>query len=530
MAKKEKRASDSRNPSDVNSTEELKTISPESEYQPWEKRPLSVPQNIQRTRAKYASFEQFQNENPTRMEMAAALNSMRCFEIDELIDMCPNQQKRIYCEGHKPKELIFRYSMCSSDNPYHASYPGISIYDGHGEGLCIKYQTAEGEKKKKVLTVGCIRKVKNILEDDILFETETMEAPYQKLILDGTEYTFYLSVKGRENTLTGSNIHCCRKDYEHCIHAAHMIDTLEQIRDILVPCGVPAGCFSMADNIKEEKTEVKKAMGKDLRKTVETMCRSSIRKYGVAIIWSAIDPDYEQFFRERFGLATDDDYITFVKLYLKAVENNYIGKDYFEMRQTAEKCIEEVIDQYQFTEEKKRETVQMFIVFFLRNLIQDQVEIAQRENYQGEIPEIGDDDINVLDLADCFACAHVDPDYIKQAEFLDTIGITYEYDQPHMVCWFSAQITLGSGNYSRTVPNYSSKLTYNRLNNPYSLLWIATVLGEDFDTIRKVSDEMNQKKNLAAMSGIVRKNIPFSRILELYDAMCSEGEEENNDE
>ena len=52
-------------------------------------------------------------------------------------------------------------------------------------------------------------------------------------------YEFFFAVKGRENEMYGSNIQDCREDYEHCMHSAHAIRALEEIRDILTEEGVP---------------------------------------------------------------------------------------------------------------------------------------------------------------------------------------------------------------------------------------------------------------------------------------------------
>ena len=73
----------------------------------------------------------------------------------------------------------------------------------------------------------------------MLFETEHLEDPYQSCILDGMFYGFFFAVKGCENEMSGYNIGECRMDYEHCIHSAHAICALEEIRSILMGTGVP---------------------------------------------------------------------------------------------------------------------------------------------------------------------------------------------------------------------------------------------------------------------------------------------------
>ena len=43
----------------------------------------------------------------------------------------------------------------------------------------------------------------------------------------------------------GSNIEKCRGDYVHCMHSAHAIRALEEIRDILADEGVPKKYFEL---------------------------------------------------------------------------------------------------------------------------------------------------------------------------------------------------------------------------------------------------------------------------------------------
>lgn len=94
-------------------------------------------------------------------------------------------------------------------------------------------------------------------------------------------------------------------------------------------------------------------------------------------------------------------------------------------------------------------------------------------------------------------------------------GVWYSSQKEHMVGWFSDQLTLGSGSYTRQKPNRSARTTYNRLVNSGSLLWIAEALGEDSSVVQAAADaalsEPNQKKRPA----LIRKYITWSRIAEL---------------
>ena len=89
------------------------------------------------------------------------------------------------------------------------------------------------------------------------------------------------------------------------------------------------------------------------------------------------------------------------------------------------------------------------------------------------------------------------------------------YDQLHMVTWFSGQLSLGNGKYSRSRPNHSAKVTYERLLNPFSLLWIAAALGEDKDLVIRTGYEIKDYLTYRAKCGVVRRAIPWKRIYEL---------------
>ena len=227
---------------DSTETQEGKEVT----YLPWEKRPLLIPENQKRTIKKYQSIFEFQDDFPTKEEKEKVLDSMRCFEIDELIHLAPNVQAKIYYSSHKRRELIFRYEKHPVFYFYNApDYVPLSVYNGPDGSRCAEYTDDDGQVVSVRLSWDMIQKIQAAMTDNLLFETEDLEHPYEKFIMDGYEYTFYVSVLGRENTLSGSNIRYCRKDYEHCIHAAHMIDTLEQIREILVHAGVPEKYFEI---------------------------------------------------------------------------------------------------------------------------------------------------------------------------------------------------------------------------------------------------------------------------------------------
>ena len=138
--------------------------------------------------------------------------------------------------------------------------------------------------------------------------------------------------------------------------------------------------------------------------------------------------------------------------------------------------------------------------------------LEQQEH--AELPPIepGEEDFHNTELATVFAHLPPQPEI---AACLQTINISWTYDRLHMVVWFSSQLSLGSGRYSRSCPNHSAKTTYERLLNPYSLLWIAAALGEDKDLVIRTAHETEGYDTYRAKCGVIRRAIPWKRIYEL---------------
>lgn len=185
-----------------------------------------------------------------------------------------------------------------------------------------------------------------------------------------------------------------------------------------------------------------------------------------------------------------------------------------------------LLAKYQYPEEEIEDSVHFMICKFLMGRVEVFRQISINEGGPEEIPEMPADDIDNFTMAMIFANLPPQPDV---AAYLKEINVNYDYDHLHMVTWFSAQMHHGRGNYSRTEHNYSAKTTYNRLLNPYSLMWIAAALGEDPEVVRKAAAEAEKVKSYASKCGAVRREIPFDRILDLavamFDELFSESEE-----
>ena len=140
------------------------------------------------------------------------------------------------------------------------------------------------------------------------------------------------------------------------------------------------------------------------------------------------------------------------------------------------------------------------------------IEAALLRNAEENAPESilpAKDDLDVIFMARLFTRMPLFPDdYQKYSRY----EVCNAYDAQHMVWWFSGQITLGSGAYRRSKPNFSAKKTWNGLRNPYSLLWIAIALGVEDAVVAAAFSAMKTNGNLASQCSAIRKHISFDAI------------------
>lgn len=97
-------------------------------------------------------------------------------------------------------------------------------------------------------------------------------------------------------------------------------------------------------------------------------------------------------------------------------------------------------------------------------------------------------------------------------------GAWWTSQQEHMVRWFSDQLTRGSGTFTRREPNESARTTYNRLLCPAAFVWMAEALGEDPAVVQAAADAARDEPNARKRPGHLRKQLPWSRIVELTRA------------
>ena len=97
-----------------------------------------------------------------------------------------------------------------------------------------------------------------------------------------------------------------------------------------------------------------------------------------------------------------------------------------------------------------------------------------------------------------------------------TSDVSLMNQKEHMTGWFLHQMTLGTGNYTREAINTSSKRTYNKLQCPEALLWIAEAVGVDSQLVQAAADAAAKAEGRSKQkqSGAIRSIIPWSVIFE----------------
>lgn len=93
-------------------------------------------------------------------------------------------------------------------------------------------------------------------------------------------------------------------------------------------------------------------------------------------------------------------------------------------------------------------------------------------------------------------------------------------EREHMVCWFRANQTTGSGSYSRRKGNTSARTCYQRLNNAASLLWIAEAVGVDRETVERAYEAAVEAGDYRRACGAIRKVIPWETVYALASGLA----------
>ena len=98
------------------------------------------------------------------------------------------------------------------------------------------------------------------------------------------------------------------------------------------------------------------------------------------------------------------------------------------------------------------------------------------------------------------------------SEVHDSSTKTGRTEREHMVEWFRANETKGSGSCSRQTPNSSARRCYNSLMNAASLLWIAEAVGIDELTVKIAYEATVGAGDHRRACGAIRKIITWDMV------------------
>ena len=246
-------------------------------------------------------------------------------------------------------------------------------------------------------------------------------------------------------------------------------------------------------------------------------CEEILEKYDndtdYVIGFSFLREPFIDDFRALSDLQDDEAFVGAFERFMTIAHETFRWDDYLQARTTAEDALRTFYQSEGLPQEKLEGILNSFIVSFFNQNIDESFFTWEEAHPGEEYPAAPDDDIDTLYLARVFSMMTCTP---EDDAICQRIGIQFHYEQLHMCCWFSSQITKGTGNYTRDEPNYSARATYNRLLNPRSLLWIGLVLGADKNELTAAAGEMAGKKTNAAKCAAVRRRVPFDALLPLY--------------
>lgn len=243
-----------------------------------------------------------------------------------------------------------------------------------------------------------------------------------------------------------------------------------------------------------------------------TLISSDVRTIRASFPWEWQKQTFDAFLLplDELGLVSRDKTI-YVRKAAQAV-NRLDWETYTTTRKTFMLQAESLLRIRPMQPSERLEIRDRMYVRFMEGRIQDFRLREQTEHCPLDPIPVGEQDFHNTVMAAVFAHLPAQPEV---RNWLREIDVKWDYDQLHMVSWFSGQLSLGSGKYSRSRPNHSAKVTYERLLNPFSLLWIAAALGEDRDLVIRTGHEMEDYLTYRAKCGVVRRAIPWKRIYEL---------------
>ena len=150
-------------------------------------------------------------------------------------------------------------------------------------------------------------------------------------------------------------------------------------------------------------------------------------------------------------------------------------------------------------------------VRFMEGRIRSFEFLEQKEKCPLSPIPVGEADFHNTEMAAVFAHLPLLP----EEKWLKELEVRRAYEQLHMVTWFAGQLSLGKGDFARSRPNHSARVTYQRVQTPSSLLWITAALGENPEVVRLAGKAAEQREGYKEKCVLIRNRIPFSRIYQL---------------
>lgn len=146
------------------------------------------------------------------------------------------------------------------------------------------------------------------------------------------------------------------------------------------------------------------------------------------------------------------------------------------------------------------------------NIYRHYSNIINRKDYLG----MKTDDIDVLSFARIISMLPPDPPISKayDEKYGQKQGRWFLSQREHMVVWSLHYPTSGVHPFTHK-PSQSTRQLLAFFGRPESLLWLAEALGEGQSVLTSLVEELENVKNPRRACSIIRKRIPWTRILEL---------------
>ncbi len=160
------------------------------------------------------------------------------------------REQRTVPRGKAKPDLVFGYRL---EDAWCRLRHYVEVYEGNAPYVHYSIPVDSAGRKGDLLgesgEIGIgketLEEIRCLLEDDRLYETAWLEEPYDVAVLDGVMQIFRIGNSGRSICAEGNNLEYCQDDVEHCPHTVLMIRTMEKIKEILVPLGIPEVCFRL---------------------------------------------------------------------------------------------------------------------------------------------------------------------------------------------------------------------------------------------------------------------------------------------